>query len=332
MSSNCANYDFIYPSAANPSMGGRNKNTQPQKQTSQAQNPKNSKPAENKKRPNTEMNNSSDSGQPNNGQGRSPDIHTAPKKSKTDKENCECKSCDKMNSALGGIAEQLANLTKQNSKLDDIQKSINDLQSGLQGNRDTVQQLQVDVEEISHGLTAIQTQLDDFRSEKVKLEVEVKRINLIVAGIEDETDETDEDLKNKIQTMAKEIKQDINFDCDTIRRLGEYKPGKTRRVHIRFKLMSDRNAFFELKKSTKHPIYINADVPEAVQKAEFKMREKIRNLKANKINIINVNYRNYEIETDIAIFRLENLDDFSEMQKNEQNDQNLSFLESRERE
>lgn len=86
--------------------------------------------------------------------------------------------------------------------------------------------------------------------------------------------------------------------------------------------MRERNAFLELKKVIKRPIYINPDVPDAVRKAEFQMRQKLRNLEPSE-KVLNINWRKYEIETILALYRLEVDGSFSKTNKTSNSDEQM---------
>ena len=93
--------------------------------------------------------------------------------------------------------------------------------------------------------------------------------------------------------------------------------------------------FFALKKDTKYPIYINADVPEEIRKADYLLRNKIRQLKSEKINytITHINYRTYDIESGLITYKLEPNYEFSENRKDSFNQEGANnFLEEQEME
>lgn len=237
--------------------------------------------------------------------GGSQDQPESSKRSKTS--DCKCQQCDNVKHKLDEISSNLAKL----DSLDRIEATLMQITNSLAATNGSVVQLQSEVETIKEDLSNVQQQIVDFRSEKTKMETEMKKINLIVSGIRDEDEESEQQLATKIQNEISKInngRQRFNFD--TISRFGRYKPGKTRNVHIRFLSMRDRNEFFELRKSVRNPVFINADVPEEVRKAEFLMRQKIRFLK-NSENVLNIVWKNFEIETNLANYRLGNDGSFS---------------------
>lgn len=302
---NISVFDFIHPSAAKPNMvGNKAKNTQvkPNQQAIDA------KSREERKRNSKDMGTDDET---ENSQG-SPKT----KKNKT----CDC---DGWKEAFAVISAKLSKL----DKLDNIETSIAQLSTDLLRNDNKIIDIQQDVETINNDITEIRNQLDDFRSDKIKIEIEVRRLNLILSGIKEEDNENEHKLASKIQKVVTDIKPGTQFKYDTISRLGAPTSGKTRNVIVRFETMKQRNTFFELRKETTPPVFINMDVPEAVRKAEYLLRVKIRQLKTEKIPIQSVNWRKYEIETVSKLFRLETNGSFLEIAKHSSDEDDMSFLE-----
>lgn len=303
MQNNSSTYDFIYPSAANPNMNNRAKKNQTK--NSQTQPPPQNKSGQ--KRNSSAMDTSTDQTLTNHNNSSSTSQNDT-KKSKTDAENCSCSASEKLNDKLDGILQKL-------NKLDDIQQSISDLQNGLQANKDTVRKLEENVEDISDSINNIQSQLDDFRSEKVKIESAVREMYLILAGINDDADETEDAMAEKIQQIVKDINPANQFKYDTLYRIGKFQNGKTRKIRVKFLTMKERNSFLSLRKDTKRPVFIDEDEPNEIRTAKFQMREKIRSLKQSGDNVTGVSYKTFEIETDSSFYRLERDGNFASKQK-----------------
>lgn len=190
------------------------------------------------------------------------------------------------------------------SSITKMEATITELKAGVSKNTENVHKLQSEVSNVTNQFEDIIQQFDDFRSQRVALEMEVKKINLIVSGIDDAEEESENQLADKLQTEISKVKKDFIFKYDTVRRLGKYKKGTTRPIQVRFEKMRDRDEFYNIKSSMKRPVYINADVPEVVRKAEYAMRQKIRDLKATKTEISSVDWKCYSIVTASVTFKL----------------------------
>jgi len=66
-------------------------------------------------------------------------------------------------------------------------------------------------------------------------------------------------------------------------RIGKAKANFNRQVKVRFDRLSDRNLAWSNRLNSKHPIYLNEDLPLGMRREEALLRSKIRELKDNKV-------------------------------------------------
>lgn len=303
MSSNIGIYDFIHPSAANPAekMGKSKANA-----TSNVPNNINSNIP--KLVPQTPQNAQANKRPLDTGMDSSPEPNDKQKRRRNCDSECQCSAnYNKLTEALLNINQNLDKL----KKLDEIHNTVTELSNRLTANDNAVRNLGNDVEHITADLETVKKEIEDFRSQKNKLEYEVKKINLIIQGVSDQEDETEATLVPKIKQLVS-IETGFDFKYDEIYRIGAFRLGQNRNIRIRFKEMNHRNAFLNLRQKIKHPVYINEDLPEAIRKAEYNMRTKIRALKADRITITSVNWKKFEIELETKTLTMNSDGSFTE--------------------
>lgn len=323
MPRNIGEYRFIYKEATMGDNNGTNENaTKVSSQVSEKPNTRSTA----RKKSIQDLSSDTDATSPNPPRGNNKRAKVQHKESSPQSSHhCNCDACSSIFTTLQKITDQLKKLDKP----DTIQLAVNTLKEGVEKNTVDVATLKNDVETIYSLVDNTQLQIDDIRSDNVRIELETKSINLILSGVPDQIDEEADVLETKIIDEVKKMNPDHELKYDTVRRLGKYRDGVTRPIRIRFETMRERNAILQMKTLAKHPIYINRDLPEAVRRADFKMRQQIRLLKSTKKTIENVDWKNYQIVTDTVIYRLYN-DAFSEHPKeknNQHDDEDADFLE-----
>ncbi len=321
MPGNVGVYDFIHPSAANPNMKPRN--SQANKNTGI---PAPKATADNKRKQATMNSNEEDEenhqNQSQNSTQNSPSQSS--KKRKNDHGRCECiNKYDDLTSSLKAISESLKKL----DKLDDIQNTVANIKADLQLNSSKVQNLEADVGMVHDELEQVQRTLEDFKSDKVRIEVEIRKVYLIITGIEDRQNETEQEIATKIETEVRKFNPQFQFHYDLLYRLGKFSNGKTRKIRVKFVTLRDRSNLIAFKKDTTAPFFIDEDEPNEIRAAKFQMRQKLRELKTAQIEIQSVNFNKFQIFTVQTVFSLQQDGKFIESQNVNSNPAN-NFLGS----
>lgn len=268
--SNIGVFDFIYPSAANPTMKPRaGKNSQAGRNTGI---PTTKSTAENKRK-HVQMDTNVQ-----NSQNQSPSTaENSPVQSKEKRsghEQCECISkYEDLNKSLQAILQS----RKKFDKLDEIQATVANIKADLETNNSKVQKLEDDVEMLHNELEKVQQTVEDFKSDKVRIEVEMRKTYLILTGIQDEQNETEHESFTKVESQVRKFQPQFQFQYDILYRLGRFTNGRTRKIRVKFVTLKDRNNFLELKKDTTSPFFIDEDEPNEIRAAKFQVRKKLEN-------------------------------------------------------
>ncbi|OXA38453.1 hypothetical protein Fcan01_26847 [Folsomia candida] len=115
--------------------------------------------------------------------------------------------------------------------------------------------------------------VDKISSENDYLWSEINKLNLVINGVSESENETNDQLRDKISELLKQLMgKDCNFD--TVHRLGKIINGKQRMVKIRFFSLYLRDEVFKNRFNNKHPIYINEDLPSGIRRDHAVMRKK----------------------------------------------------------
>lgn len=129
----------------------------------------------------------------------------------------------------------------------------------------------------------LKKKLEFLEKEHEMMHREVKFQNLILSGLPDSPEENEEQLRNAVSKLIKNITQK-DIPIDTVYRIGKYDPKPETHRHIRVRFFShfQRNLVLSAKMKTPAKIYINEDLPFNVRQDHSALRKKIRELKEAK--------------------------------------------------
>lgn len=132
-----------------------------------------------------------------------------------------------------------------------------------------------------------------------QLELQCRAKNLIFLDIEDFEDESDDELRDSVNTLIGGIVEN-HGKIDIVHRLGVFQDGKNRPVRVKFERESDRNEIFANRDKLELPNVIKSDTPDGMRVDHallFGKQEELR----RKGTVTKINFKKRTLETDAGI-------------------------------
>lgn len=189
---------------------------------------------------------------------------------------CDKCKCEDVCSILAGIQQQNTQILKKLDTVDELQKSIVHIKTQVMRHND---EIKVISNNVKNTVTNIEKAIVEICDESEIVQIEIRKMNLMMSGVTDDGNESEEDLRIKATLIVKTLTgKPIQFDI--CHRVGKHRPSLTRNIRIRFNKMSDRDLVWSNRMKSKPPIYINEDLPPVTRKAHAIMRNRLRELRA----------------------------------------------------
>lgn len=159
------------------------------------------------------------------------------------------------------LMEQLSKIQSSLSKIDNLENSIGAMRNLLESSVKTHDSKIANLEERNAYLEE-KTIQQDIAIDDLWIAMCAK--NLILHGLQDDEEENQNDLYNKVIELIKAATE-IELFPDTIYRKGIFKPNSTRPVRIIFDKLSERNLLFECRNNLPDDITVKSDLPRNVR-------------------------------------------------------------------
>jgi len=231
---------------------------------------------------------------------------TSPEAKKNKGADETCSNCTGMSKILENISAKLEKL----DKIEGIVQSIDEIKEEIKTTKTLVETVQTNVDSLHEDLENVKSQVNNQKYDRETVETEVRKINLVVAGVPDDEKENETLLRSKVQNIFNLMIPKENVSIDTVTRLGKFNQSKTRFVRVRFVTMRERELVWRhvMKQKPNPPVYINEDLPYSVRNAHNVLRKKAKELTDRKIqNKINYSKfciltpdKNYELNHDLS--------------------------------
>lgn len=133
-------------------------------------------------------------------------------------------------------------------------------------------------------ISSMQNQIAQLQSKNSEQETvinalfkEVREKNLCLSGVPDASDETSEQLMQKVCKIISDITKN-NIIPATAFRCGKFRSEQNRKIRIKFESIRDRDSAFNNKDKLKHPIYLNEDISQNEAHAQKLLRDRRKEL------------------------------------------------------
>lgn len=157
-------------------------------------------------------------------------------------------------------------IDKMDGKLDSLFKAVGtfaEFQKQMTSFAEQITQNKNDIKELNHKLTesnergADQKQaIEAVTSQTERIDREMRKWNLLIVGIAEEKDESQDQLREITNKLCSSITK-VQIDVDTVYRFGKKFPGKPRMIKVKFRSIDDRNKVYGNRTEVKFPVYIN---------------------------------------------------------------------------
>jgi hypothetical protein len=149
-----------------------------------------------------------------------------------------------------------------------IRNDLKEIKELVSSHETRISSSEVKIQNVESSLEKLEREHEDMRKEMGK-------INLIIQGIPDTVDETEDELYSRVKIfLLKQVEDDVSFD--SAYRLGKPKPHYRRPIRIRFMTLLQRNLVYESRNKALPPFYINEDLPFATRRDFSVLRKKKR--------------------------------------------------------
>ena len=174
--------------------------------------------------------------------------------------------------------EQYNEILSRLEKLDDLQKSTDEIKENTAAISRKVDHFEEKCEEIEQSVISLQSEMDVLKSRIEFLEKDSRRLNIIITGLEESEDEKTTD------TVAEMIKNKLKVQSvmSSAFRIGPKQLGKIRPIKVTFRNQEDKWRVIKARSALKGTrIYINMDLSPKEQKDA----ELLRNFKKKAIEL-----------------------------------------------
>lgn len=112
------------------------------------------------------------------------------------------------------------------------------------------------------------SKIGNHDNELEKINIELRKLNLIVVGLADDVAENEQSLRTKLQSLITEKLTQSEVIIDNAYRIGKHKHGFTRPIKLQFRHKSHRDLIWNNRnnlRTMKTSIFVNEDLPPATQ-------------------------------------------------------------------
>jgi len=169
---------------------------------------------------------------------------------------------DSMKELIKKLMSQSNRIEKKLETLDDIKQIIN--------------QQNTKIQTISKDMAVAQNRIQDLEAENERLEKELKKSNLILTGITDDVNESEQTCLDKTKSFLTTTMKIKGLTFDTAHRLGKFQNGKDRPIKLRVMKHSDREKILSQKSNLPESVFISEDLPKQTRKNHFVLRQAAR--------------------------------------------------------
>jgi chromosome segregation ATPase len=192
----------------------------------------------------------------------------------------EIDNTSKMLSAIESLKQSLE--TKIDKSTSSIKTSIENIQVTVTQHQNDIESLKLQINNFAAGGDVLSSKVAQLEHSQEVIEREMKKINLIISGVADCSNEFNTSLRGKIETLLQDITSDI-IKVDAVARIGSYQGDKSRQVKVRFLTIRDRDNVWNCRTNTNPPIFINEDLPFSIRRDHAVIRKKVKQLKEDNI-------------------------------------------------
>ena len=185
----------------------------------------------------------------------------------------------KLNDVIASLLLKIDHLEKKNAEMEERCSQLEDANRKLLNKAD-------DGGKIEEKLTSVYDEYEDRKS---------RESNLIISGIEEETEGTVDERRSKDEKKLKKVLNFLNIEeesCMNVSRIGKPSDnGKPRLLRVKMRnLELKRRTLVSSKKlrssESYRQVYINPDYTKKEQEAQKKLREDLKRLRANGEDVI----------------------------------------------
>jgi len=143
----------------------------------------------------------------------------------------------------------------------------------------------------------LNTKVQQIQRDNEMILKELRERNIIICGIQDDADETDEDLVNAINRVMPETDDDNEITIESFYRIGPYKADRNRPIRVKFQKLSDRNLVYYNRNEIDPSIYVKEDLPYSMRRDHAALHEKKKEL-VDLGASVSINFKQRTVETD----------------------------------
>jgi len=205
------------------------------------------------------------------------------------------------------------------SKSDLILQHIMEMKTTQTSMKLTLDDLNVSNKEFRNLIKALQTEVTTLK-EKVhtlecdneRLDIELRKKNVILFGLEDEVDESNAVSKSKVEKLLSEKLQIRDVNIDTVHRLSKFTSGRTRPIRVQLLYQNDRDLILSQRSKLKSQVnskgdcyFLNEDLPLKTRLTRKILRDKLVDALKNK-STAKIDYSRNEIVVDGKLYKVVN--------------------------
>jgi len=205
-------------------------------------------------------------------------------------------------------ADVMSLLKSLNKKMDKNLKATTDIKKEMTDLKRTVNNHDKRLSDAESGIQKLELSVNQITSENELIQIELKKLNLVFMGIQDDLEESQDQLYTKVQSIISKTTP-LDIPLDTFYRLGYFNSAKNRPVKVKFTSMTQRNIIYSNRSNLLPPNFINEDLPYSTRKSNAILRNK----KKEAINEgvpadeVNINYKMKQIAVKGQVFKVQSL-------------------------
>ncbi|CAL8132706.1 unnamed protein product [Orchesella dallaii] len=167
----------------------------------------------------------------------------------------------------------LANMDTKLDVITTVQQSLQQLTTDVAISKEEIETLKTGLSQTRQVAENTAEKLRNIQKQNDRIELELRKINLVISGIDDFRSQTSNKLTNAVENLLRTL-AGREIKIEAVYRIGKYRDKYIRPVKINFKNISERNTIYECRLNTVYPIYINEDLQPSIQKAHRNLRRK----------------------------------------------------------
>jgi len=194
------------------------------------------------------------------------------------------------------VKDVMSLLKKINKKIEKNLKDTNDIYQDMTSIKKTINAHGKRLDEAELGISKLENSVDKINDESKMIQIELKKVNLIIVGVFDVQNEPEQQLYSKIKSVIAET-TDLDVPIDTYYRLGNFNIVKPRPIKVRFISVRQRNLVYNNRSELSPPIHISEDLPYTTRRSSAILRNKKKEAISNGVlpDDININYKMKQI-------------------------------------